>query len=152
MTLMNDSLAQALARLPHGPDFRFIDRLLSLDPGKSATGEYRVPEDHPFLRGHFPGEALFPGVLLIEAAAQLAGDVAQSDPAIPPLSRLKLAGIRAVKFTGSAKPGQNIRVECVLTGRLANVVSATGVAWVEDQLVLRAELILSGDPVRPDSK
>jgi 3-hydroxyacyl-[acyl-carrier-protein] dehydratase len=91
-------------------------------------------------------------VLLIEAAAQLAGVVAQSDPAISPLARLKLAGIRAVKFTGSAKPGQYIRVECVLTGRLANVVSATGVAWVEDQLVLRAELILSGDPVLPDSK
>jgi len=149
---MRDSLAQALARLPHGPDFRFVGRLLNLDPGKSAIGEYRVPEDHSFLRGHFPGEPLFPGVLLIEAAAQLAGVVAQSDPAIPPLSRLKLAGIRAAKFTGSAKPGQIIRLECVLTGRLANVFSATGVAWVEDQLVLRAELTLSGEHTLPDSK
>ena len=149
---MDRSLAEALARLPHGAEFRFIDRLLSLDPGKHALGEYRVPADHPFLRGHFPGEPLFPGVLLIEAAAQLAGVVAQSEPAVPPLCRLKLSGVRAVKFTGTAKPGQIIRLEAALTGRLANVVSASAAAWVEDQLVLRAELTLSGDPARPDSK
>jgi 3-hydroxyacyl-[acyl-carrier-protein] dehydratase len=149
---MDKLLADALARLPHGAEFRFIDRLLSLDPGKQGASEYRVPEDQPFLRGHFPGEPLFPGVLLIEAAAQLAGCVAQSDPDIPPLSHLKLAGVRAVKFSGSAKPGQIIRVEAMLTGRLANVVSATAVAWVEDQLVLRVELTLSGEAARPDSK
>jgi len=149
---MDPSLAEALARLPHGTEFRFIDRLVSLEAGKRGTGDYRVPDDHPFLRGHFPGEPLFPGVLLIEAAAQLAGVVAQSDPEIPPLSRLKLAGIRAVKFSGSARPGQVIRLEAELTGRLANVVSATASAWVEDQLVLRAELSLSGEAARPDSR
>jgi 3-hydroxyacyl-[acyl-carrier-protein] dehydratase len=149
---MDKSLAEALARLPHGAEFRFIDRLLTLDPGKHGTGEYRVPEDQAFLRGHFPGEPLFPGVLLIEAAAQLAGVVAQSDPDVPPLTHLKLAGVRAVKFSGSAKPGQIIRIEAMLTGRLAHVVSATAAAWVEDQLVLRAELTLSGDAARPDSK
>jgi 3-hydroxyacyl-[acyl-carrier-protein] dehydratase len=147
-----NSLAKALALLPHGAEFRFIDRLLSLEPGKRAIGEYQVPEDAAFLRGHFPGEPLFPGVLLIEAAAQLAGVVAQSDPTIAPLGALKLAGVRAVKFTGSARPGETIRVEAGLTGRLANVVSATAGAWVEDQLVLRAELTLSGEVARPDSR
>jgi 3-hydroxyacyl-[acyl-carrier-protein] dehydratase len=142
---MDNLLAEALALLPHGPEFRFIDRLLSLDPGKHAVAEYQVPLDHAFLRGHFPGQPLLPGVLLIESAAQLAGIVAQSDPAVPPLANLRLAGVRAVKFSGSAKPGQVIRVESTLTGRLANVVSATSAAWVEDQLVLRAELTLSGE-------
>ena len=89
---------------------------------------------------------------MIEAAAQLAGVVAQSDPTIAPLGALKLAGVRAVKFTGSARPGETIRVEAGLTGRLANVVSATAGAWVEDQLVLRAELTLSGEVARPDSR
>ena len=52
--------------------------------------------DEPFLRGHFPSHPLFPGVLLVEAAAQLAGIVAQSDPALSPLAGLKLTALRAV--------------------------------------------------------
>src|SRR5207237_1381908 len=85
--------------LPHGPEFRFLDRLLSLEPGKSAAGEYAVRGDEPFLRGHFPGRPMMPGVLLVEAAAQLAGVVAQSDQAIPPLPGLKLTAIRGRSFT-----------------------------------------------------
>src|SRR5262245_22976821 len=85
-----------LAALPHGPEFRFLDRLLSLVPGQHGIGEYTVRGDEPFLRGHFPDQPMMPGVLLIEAAAQLAGTVAQSDPQIPPLPGLKLAAMRAV--------------------------------------------------------
>src|SRR5258708_37194883 len=77
--------AEALRFLPHGPEFRFLDRVLSLDPGRSGTGEYRVRGDEPFLLGHFPGNPIFPGVLVVEAAAQLAGLVGQSDPTIAPL-------------------------------------------------------------------
>ena len=79
------SLPEALKLLPHGPEFRFLDRLLSLVPGKEAVGEYRVRGDEYYLRGHLPGEPIFPGVLLVEAGAQLAGMVAQKDPSLPPL-------------------------------------------------------------------
>src|SRR5438477_373711 len=98
MNSMTDTLRAALRFLPHGPEFRFLDRLTSLDPGRSGTGEYRVRGDEPFLRGHFPGKPLFPGVLLVEAAAQLAGVVAQSDPVIAPLAGLKLTALRNVKI------------------------------------------------------
>src|SRR4026209_803946 len=101
-------LAQALAFLPHGPEFRFIDRLHTLTPGKEGAAEYNVRGDEPFLRGHFPGQPLFPGVLLIEAAAQLAGVVAQSDPAIGPLPGLKLTAVRNAKIFGSAAPGETV--------------------------------------------
>ena len=84
-------------------------------------------------------------MLLVEATAQLAGIVAQSDPEILPLIGLKLAGLRAVKITGSASSGEVIRLEASVTGRMANLVQATAVAWVRDQLVLRAELTLSGE-------
>src|SRR5438477_2771727 len=118
---MDSSLAKALASLPHGPEFRFIDRLLSLDPGKHGVGEYTVRGSEPFLRGHFPGQPLMPGVLLVEAAAQLAGTVAQSDPGIPPLTGLKLTALRGVKLFGSARPGQVIRFEAHITGRLGDL-------------------------------
>ena len=142
---MNDPLSSALRHLPHGPEFRFIDRLLALDPGKYGVGEYTLRGDEPFLRGHFPGQPLMPGVLLIEAAAQLAGTVAQSDPHIPPMPGLKLTAMRGAKILGSARPGEVIRVEARVTGRLGNLVQASATASVNGQLVLQAELTLSGE-------
>lgn len=139
-----DQLDSALGFLPHGPDFRFVDRLLNLDPGKTGVGEYRVQGNEPFLRGHFPGEPLFPGVLLVEAAAQLAGIVAQSDPAIPPLPGLKLTAVRAAKILGSARPGEIVRIEARVTGRLGNLIQASAQASVAGEAVLTAELTLSG--------
>lgn len=149
---MDNLLTNALARLPHGPEFRFVDRLISLDPGESGVGEYRVRGDEPFLPGHFPNQPMFPGVLLVEAAAQLAGVVAQSHPRVTPLAGLKLAGLRTVKITGTAKPGETVRLEARVTGRLGSVVQAATAAWVGDQLVMRGELILSGEEPRAVSK
>jgi 3-hydroxyacyl-[acyl-carrier-protein] dehydratase len=119
--------------------------LSSLEPGKSGVGEYRVRGDEPFLRGHFPGQPLFPGVLLVEAAAQLAGAVAQSHPLVPPLRGLKLTALRAVKILGTAKPGEVIRLEAQINGRLGALVHAQATASVNGQLVMQAELTLSGD-------
>lgn len=141
---MSDVLTTALRSLPHGPEFRFLDRLVSLEPGKSGVGEYKVRGDEPFLPGHFPGQALFPGVLVVEAAAQLAGTVAQSDPALKPISDLKLTALRGVKFFGTAKPGQVIRLEARITARMANLVNAVASASVAGRLVMQAELTLGG--------
>src|SRR3954463_1581818 len=108
---MNDSLALALASLPHGPEFRFIDQLLELNPGIAGRGEFTVKSDATYLRGHFPGEPLMPGVLMIEALAQLAGTIAQSDPKIKKLPNLKLTALRSVKILGTATPGQRLVLE-----------------------------------------
>src|SRR6266851_3916209 len=123
---MNDqeSFQSALASLPHGPEFRFLDRLTALEPGKSGAGEYTVRGDEPFLHGHFPGQPLMPGVLLVEAAAQLAGVVAQSDPQLPRLAGLKLTALRNVKILGTARPGEVIHLEARVTGRLGGLVQA----------------------------
>src|ERR1700691_6123665 len=141
---MTDAREKALASLPHAPEFRFLDRLTSLDPGKSGAAEYTVRGDEPFLKGHFPGQPLFPGVLLVEAAAQLAGSVAQSDPQIPPLKNLKLTALRAVKILGTARPGETIQLQATVTGRLGNLVQARATASVNGITVLQAELTLSG--------
>ena len=142
---MDDKLSQALQLLPHGAEFRFIDRLLSLEPGRCATAELQVAPDAPFLRGHFPGQPLFPGVLLIEAGAQLAGIAAQSDPQLTPLPNLKLTAVRNVKITGTAKPGEVIRIEAAVTGRLNNLVQAEVSATVQHRTIMQGALTLSGE-------
>jgi len=141
---MNDPLAAALQNLPHGPEFRFLDRLLSLVPGLEGEGEYRVRGDEPFLRGHFPGDPLLPGVLLVEAAAQLAGVIAQCDPQHPPLAGLKLTALRAVKILGTARPGETVRLHAQITGRMDKLIQASARAEVSGKSVLIAELTLSG--------
>jgi 3-hydroxyacyl-[acyl-carrier-protein] dehydratase len=150
MTHLSDTnpLQRALDSLPHGPEFRFLDHLTELVPGNSGAGSYSVPEGLAFLRGHFPGHPIFPGVLLVEAAAQLAGVIAQSDPQIPPMAGLKLTGFKNVKITGTAAPGQTIQFKATVTGRLGNLVQASAEASVDNQVVLRAELILSGESPR----
>ncbi len=145
-------LNQALARLPHGPEFRFLDRLLALDPGRSGIGEYTVRGQEPFLRGHFPGQPLFPGVLLVEAAAQLAGTVAQADPDLAPLPGLKLTAIRGIKILGTARPGETIRLEARVSGRIGNLVQTEVNASLNGRLILDGNLTLCGEPASAQAK
>jgi len=148
MNAGEDALLTALGRLPHGPEFRFVDRLLRLTPGREGAGEYHVRGDEPFLRGHFPGDPMLPGVILVEAAAQLAGVVAQSDPAVPPLSGLKLTALRNARILDTARPGDTVRIEARITGRLGNLIQAQATASVNGQMVVQAELVLSGDDAK----
>ena len=142
---MKDALSEALRRLPHGPEFRFIDRLVDLEPGIRGTAEYTVRGDEPFLKGHFPGQPMMPGVLLIEAIAQLAGTIAQSDPRHRPLSDLKLTAIRAAKVLGTAAPGDRIALSAEVEGRLGSLVQARGSVEVGGNLIAQAEVVLAGD-------
>ena len=139
------AIAEALRFLPHGPEFRFLDRLIELNPGVSGQAEYRVRGDEPFLAGHFPGAPLFPGVLLVEGTAQLAGVVAQSDPVHGPLPGLKLTAVRHAKILGSARPGETIIYRASVSGRLVNLVQATASAEVNGKTVLETVITLSGD-------
>lgn len=141
-----EELASILAGLPHGPEFRFVDELQSLQPGEAAQGVYRVRGDEAFLAGHFPGSPLMPGVILIEALAQLGGIIAQSDPQLPPLANLRLTAVRNAKILGAAEPGQQLQIEARLSGRLGNLVQVEGTVRLEDGAeVLRASIALSGD-------
>lgn len=145
MSASPEILQLAMRSLPHGPEFRFVDRMVSLTPGVEGVGEYRVRGDEYYLRGHLPGEPILPGVLLVEAAAQVAGMVAQEDPANPRWPRLKLTALRAVKILGSARPGDTLRIEAVITGTLGSMIQAEVSAYIGEIKILSAELALSGN-------
>lgn len=141
------NLERALAALPHGESFRFVDRLTALEPGVAGTGEYRLPEQAAFLAGHFPGDPLMPGVLMIEALAQLAGVVAQSDPARAPLQGLKLTGVRQAKITGTIGPGETLQLEARIVARMGGLVQARGTVTAGGVVLVQAEVVLAGlDP------
>ncbi|MGI8604067.1 MAG: 3-hydroxyacyl-ACP dehydratase FabZ family protein [Verrucomicrobiales bacterium] len=141
---MNSDFVVALEALPHGPEFRFLDAVTSLKGGASGCAVYRVRGDEPFLAGHFPGRPMLPGVILIEAVAQLAGVVAQTDPSIPPLRDLRLASVRSAKISGTVGPGTLIEIEAELEGRLGGVVQASGRISHAGRELLRAQVTLSG--------
>jgi 3-hydroxyacyl-[acyl-carrier-protein] dehydratase len=144
MSAPPEILQLAMRSLPHGPEFRFVDRMLSLTPGREGVGEYTLRGDEYFLRGHLPGEPIMPGVLMAEAAAQVAGMVAQEDPAHPRWPRLKLTALRAVKIFGAVRPGDTLRIEATITAVLGDMIQARVSASIEGTKVLSAEVTLSG--------
>ena len=142
---MTPELSAALEKLPHGKSFRFVDELVSLDPGREAVGIYQVRGDEAFLEGHFPGNPMMPGVILIEAIAQLGGVVAQTDPEIPAMGDLRLTAIRAAKILGAVAPGERLEIRAKLEGRMGGLVQIDGEVKVNGNLLASARVTLSGN-------
>jgi len=141
----NQDLALAAAALPHGPTFRFIDQLESLQPGISGSATYLLHGNEAFLSGHFPSQPLFPGVLMIEAVAQLAGIVAQNAPDQPRLNNLRLTAVNRAKILGTIAPGNSLSIEATITGRLGGLIQAEGSVSHNNQSLLKTQITLSGD-------
>lgn len=141
---MISELQSALASLPHGSSFRFLDALLSLSPGLEATAIYRVKGNEAFLEGHFPGNPMMPGVILIEAIAQLGGVVIQTDPVHPAMTDLRLTGVRAAKILGAAVPGDRLEIRAKVEGRLGGLVQVEGEVSGPHGPLASARITLSG--------
>lgn len=123
-----------------------MDELARLVPGKEAVGFYQVRGDEAFLEGHFPGHPMMPGVILLEAIAQLGGVVAQTDPEIPPMSDLRLTAIRAAKILGAVRPGERMEIRAKLEGRMGGLTQIDGEVSVNGNLLASARITLSGNP------
>ena len=135
---------QELQSLPHGTGFRFINELLELEHGQFAKATYAITGEESFLAGHFPGDPIWPGVIMIEAIAQLAGVVAQSDPAHAPHTDLRLTSVKNAKILGTASPGAILTITASVEGRMGNLVQAKGSVSVEDNMIAQAVIVLSG--------
>jgi 3-hydroxyacyl-[acyl-carrier-protein] dehydratase len=134
-----------LDALPHGRSFRFVDALVSLLPGKEAEAVYQVKGTEAFLEGHFPGNPMMPGVVLIEAIAQLGGVVAQSDLEHVMMRDLRLSGVRAAKILGAAVPGDSLTIRVRVEGRLGGLVQVAGEVDGPRGPLASARVTLSGE-------
>lgn len=135
---------KALNQLPHGKSFRFVDELTALQPGREASATYRVRGDEGFLEGHFPGNPMMPGVILLEAIAQLGGIVAQTDSEIPALEDLRLTGVRSAKIFGAAVPGDVLEIRAKVEGRMGGLVQIEGEVTHTGRVLASARVTLSG--------
>ncbi len=136
---------QELRSLPHGPEFRFVEKLTSLEPGVSGSATYLITGEEPFLKGHFPENPLWPGVLMIEAIAQLGGVVAQSDPAHEKLADLRLTSVKNAKILGTSPPGTLLTIKATIEGRMGNLVQAKGTVSANGTTIAQAVIMLSGN-------
>jgi 3-hydroxyacyl-[acyl-carrier-protein] dehydratase len=141
---MNPDLQQALQSLPHGRSFRFLDELVSLNPGVEAVARYRVRGDEAFLAGHFPGHPMMPGVILIEAIAQLGGVVIQTDRVNPEMSDVRLTGVRGAKILGAAVPGDVLEIRAKVEGRLGGLAQVEGEVRGPNGILATSKITLSG--------
>jgi 3-hydroxyacyl-[acyl-carrier-protein] dehydratase len=141
-----DSLVQALSSLPHGASFRFIDELVEMVPGVSATARWTLKGDEAFLEGHFPGQPLLPGVIMIESLAQLGGILAQSDRGENPLKNLRLTAVRQFKILGSIPPGHTLTIHAKRDAVMPGLVQISGEILTADGTKLATgSVVLSGE-------
>jgi len=123
--------------LPHRYPFLLVDRIVELQPGVSAKGIKNVTINEPFFQGHFPGQPIMPGVLVIEAMAQVAGVMAFRSGVEG--GSVYFMSIDNAKFRRPIVPGDQVMMEIKVLKRRGNVWKFSGTATVEGKLVSEAE-------------
>ena len=104
--------------LPHRPPFLFVDEIVNIAPGESASGRWKLSGEEWFFEGHFPGRPTLPGVLMCEAIAQVGALAVLADERFA--GRLPLfGGIDKARFRRQVVPGDELLLECAM-GRLSS--------------------------------
>ena len=142
---MELNIDQIEALLPHRYPFLLVDRITECTPGQGARGVKCVTANEPFFQGHFPHYKVMPGVLIIEALAQVGAVAILSVPE----NRGKLAlfgGIKNARFKQQVRPGDVLELECELTAQRGPVGFGTATAKVNGKTACKAELTFALTP------
>jgi 3-hydroxyacyl-[acyl-carrier-protein] dehydratase len=137
--------AQDLNRLlPHRDPFRFVDRVIRLEPSQAIVAEFDLRPEGPQFAGHFPGNPLMPGVLVAEALAQTSGLLLGLSPATLPAPppQLYLAAVN-LKFTQAARPGEILTLYSVAGLKFGSLFQFQVEAKSGSRLVAKGSLTLT---------
>jgi 3-hydroxyacyl-[acyl-carrier-protein] dehydratase/UDP-3-O-[3-hydroxymyristoyl] N-acetylglucosamine deacetylase/3-hydroxyacyl-[acyl-carrier-protein] dehydratase len=129
--------------LPHRYPFLLVDRVLSMEPGKSIAALKNVTYNEPFFQGHFPGMRIMPGVLIVEAIAQAGGILVYHTVPNPETKFVLLAKIENVRFRKPVIPGDQLRLEAELVKLKSKFLQLHGRALVEGEIVVEGDLMAS---------
>lgn len=126
--------------LPHRFPFLLVDRILEIEDSKRIVGIKNVTINEPFFTGHFPGQPVMPGVLIIEAMAQVAGILALQSVKNEESKVAYFMSIDKAKFRKPVVPGDQIRFEMEVLKRRGPIWRMKGNAFVDGNLVAEAEV------------
>jgi 3-hydroxyacyl-[acyl-carrier-protein] dehydratase len=133
---------EIMKRIPHRYPFLLVDRVLELELGKRGVGIKNVTVNEPFFQGHFPGTPIMPGVLMIEAMAQLGAVVVLGMPENQ--GKLALfAGIDNVRFRRQVVPGDQLRLEVEITRLRGPLGKGKGKALVEGEVAAEGDIMFA---------
>jgi 3-hydroxyacyl-[acyl-carrier-protein] dehydratase len=124
--------------LPHRYPFLLVDRIIEIEPGTKAIGIKNVTFNEGFFQGHFPGQPIMPGVLIIEAMAQVAGLLAFCS-GVNVGKTVYFMSIEKAKFRRPVVPGDQLRLEINVLHQRGNVWKFSGNAIVEQKVAAEAE-------------
>lgn len=137
------SSEQIQGLLPHRYPFALVDRVIEHVPGKRAVALKNVTLNEPQFQGHFPGRPLMPGVLIVEAMAQVGGLIVTQMPDIPK-GLFVFAGIDGVRFRKPVVPGDQLRITCdLLSFKRRRFGKVHAQASVDGELVCSGDLLFS---------
>ncbi len=128
--------------LPHRYPFLLVDRIISVDDGRGAVGIKNVSANEPYFQGHFPDCPVMPGVLIIEAMAQVGAVAILKMPEFAGKIAL-FAGIDKARFRRQVVPGDRLRIEVELQKMRGVVGKSRAVAYVGEEVAAEAELLFA---------
>ncbi|MTI65560.1 MAG: 3-hydroxyacyl-ACP dehydratase FabZ [Firmicutes bacterium] len=133
-------ITEIMKLIPHRYPFILVDKVVDLEVGKKAVGIKNVTINEPFFQGHFPGNPIMPGVLIVEAMAQVGAVALMSNDE----NKERLAvftGIDKIRFKKQVKPGDTLKMEVEIESMRRGIGKGKAIAYVDDKVACKGTLM-----------